>query len=370
MKLAFFLIACIASCLVLTHCGGGGGSGSSEATIRPKTLDGVVIRLDNAVSFEFVRSSSSAAALNDGEEETGTFYYTSSVGLVNLRNYDNIAGSQSNLWWPQSVASAKYTYRAINASSGVLTLTGIGSIQDTYFSFDWGTGRVLNDSAIIPFLRGSYYDTTTSFDYDETNTVRMDLTFASNGSTVSTNMVTFSLPESTMVNTFDTVRISSVLSLATGGDVPEDYNPSTSYSRESKIAPASLSDRLLKATNGIPDATKDFTIQFVADKVGTSSTSQEIGRGLLKVKDSTGTFVSVTIALDYTWKRTSGTDDGELVLSNIPDDASLPFDVSLNGTYTLNFSGSQTGTYVGLADGDTASAADVTGTFLLLNAGD
>ena len=100
MKLAFFLIACIASCLVLTHCGVGGGSGGSEATIRPKTLDGVVIRLDNAVSFEFVRSSSSAAALNDGEEETGTFYYTSSVGLVNLRNYDNIAGAQSNLWWP------------------------------------------------------------------------------------------------------------------------------------------------------------------------------------------------------------------------------------------------------------------------------
>jgi hypothetical protein len=161
------------------------------------------------------------------------------------------------------------------------------------------------------------------------------------------------------------VRISSAFSLATGGDVPENYNPSTAYSRESKIAPASLSDRLFKATNGIPDTTKDFTIQFVADSVGTSSSSQEVGRGLLRVAGS-----AVDIALDYTWKRTSGTDDGVLVLSNIPDNLALPFDISLNGTYTLNFTGAQTGNYLGTLDGDTASAADVTGTFLLLNASD
>lgn len=363
MKFLIYLPVLVASCLTLSNCGGGGDGDDSAPTVRPKTFDGLRLRFASATYFDFVRNSGSSAAVNSGDEETGTFFYTSNVGQVNLRFYDNAGGDQSNLWWPQSVAVATYSYRAVNETSGVLTLTGTGTIQDTFFSVN---GVILNGSAIVPFVFGSdILDDPLS----ETKVVQIDLTFSSNGTSVATNTVTLSLPESTYVSTFDTVRIPTTLELSAGGFVSENYNPAVDPEAPSKIAPATLTDRRMTATNGIPDDTKNFSIQFVADAVQPSGSNgsepSEVGQGLLRVGAGAGEVV--TMALDYTWKRIGGTDTGELVLSNIPDNLLLPFDKSLNGSYILDFLGTENGIYTGSADGDTLDPADVSGTFLLLN---
>lgn len=347
--------------LGLAGCGGGGGGDDGSApTVRPKTMDGIILKLDNSAQFEFLRSTSGSSAVNNGDEETGSFIYTSFVGLANLRYYDNNTGSQSNFLYPQSVNVASYKYRAINDSSGVLTLTGTGSVQNIVYTT--GNGFIFNNSLVIPFVRGSY---DVGLLPNPTNVVQMDLTFSSNGQTVAVNTVTLSLPDSLLASTFDTVRVPCVMGLAAGGLVPVNYNPTVDPLRPSKIAPASLTNLRMTTTNGIPDPAKDFSIQFTADATttavgGSGSNPDEVGRGLLRVA---GTVVD--IALDYTWRRIGGTDTGELVLSNIPDSPSLPFDSSLNGTYTLSFFGSENGRYDGGVDGDTADPADVSGTFII-----
>ncbi len=339
----------------ISGCGGGGGSGDdSEPTIRPKTLDGIILQIDTEVRFEFIKNLSSPAALKSGEQETGTFIYEPLFAATIIdekvtqhRTYENLAAGRTLTAFPASIAIASYTYRAINESSAVLTLVGQGAS-----TFHFGHQ--------IPFLNaGDPFGT-------PTNVVQIDLTFSSDGSNVSTNIVTFSLPESPVVSTLDTMRIPSKIGLAAGGSVPENYNPPVDLNRPSKIAPESLSGLLLTAKNGIPDSSKDFTIQFVKDAgyYGNPSdpkTPDEIGQGLLRVAGS-----AIDVALDYTYRRIGGTDNAELVLSNIPDNPLQPFNKSLNGSYTLAFLGKENGTYTGKVDGDTTDAADVSGTFSTL----
>jgi hypothetical protein len=352
--------------LGMVGCGGGGGGDSDdgEPTVRPKTMDGIVLTLDNAASLEFIRSTGTGSAVRNGDVETGTFIYTPRVANDAIRQYDNLNGDTSNFRYPLSVSAATYAYRAINDSAGVLTLTAVGN-HDVFFTIPPGANISLNDSWIRLFFTAS-----PQFGGLTTRVAEIAITFTGNGAFVSSNLVTLRLPESRSVNTIDTVRIPTTLSLANFTAVPENYNPPTSERTPSKIAPASLSGRLMSATNGIPDATKDFTLQFVSDAVvvDPAADSQEIGRAILFVFDPALVppgLTPVGIALDYVWRRIPGTDRGELVLSNIPDNPALPFDVSLNGTLILSFTGRETGTYTGVADADTPDAAEVSGTFFV-----
>lgn len=353
--------------LGLVSCGGGGGgSDDGNATVRPKTMDGIVLDLDGSASFEFIRNTGSAGAVKNGDVENGTFIYTPKIANDALKLYDNLNGDKSNFRYPLSVTAATYSYRAINDSSGVLTLNATGAF-DPFFTLPGGSTIALNDSWIRLFYSYSPQVFTAN-----TRVAEIAITFKDNVSFVSSEIVTLRLPESPLVNTFDTVRIPSTLALATFQVVPLNYNPVVTARAPSRIAPATLTNRLMKATNGTPDATKDFTIQFVADAatpgVETTADSVEIGRGLLSVYDPALVppgLTAVGIALDYTWRRIAGTDKGELILSNIPDNPALPFDTSLNGTIVLNFSGTETGSYTGSADGDTVNPADVTGTFII-----
>jgi hypothetical protein len=351
----------------LVSCGGGGGgSDDGNATVRPKTMDGIVLDLDSAASFEFIRNTGSAGAVNNGDVESGTFIYTPRIANDALKLYDNLNGDKSNFRYPLSVTAATYTYRAINDSSAVLTLTATGAF-DPFFTLPGGATIALNDSWIRLF-----YSYSPQVFVSNTRVAEIAITFKDNVSFVTSEIVTLRLPESPLVNTFDTVRIPSSIALATFVPVPLNYNPVVTERAPSRIAPATLTNRLMKATNGIPDATKDFTIQFTADAatpgVATEADSVEIGRGLLSVYNPSSVppgLTAVSIALDYTWRRIAGTDRGELVLSNIPDNPALPFDTSLNGTLTLSFTGQETGNYSGAADGDTANPADVAGTFII-----
>lgn len=353
--------------LGLVSCGGGGGgSDDGNATVRPKTMDGIVLDLDASASFEFIRNTGTAGAVKNGDVESGTFLYTPKIANNALKLYDNLNGDKSNFRYPLSVTAATYTYRAINDSSGVLTLTATGSFDPT-FTLLPGANTALNISWIRLFFSYS-----PQVFVSNTRVAEIAITFKDNVSFVTSEIVTLRLPESPLVNTFDTVRIPSTISLATFQPVPVNYNPVVTERPPSRIAPATLTNRLMKGTNGIPDATKDFTIQFIADAstpgVATEADSVEIGRGLLSVFNPTSVppgLTAVGIALDYTWRRIAGTDRGELILSNIPDNPALPFDTSLNGTIVLSFSGTESGSYTGSADGDTANPADVTGTFII-----
>lgn len=350
MKFLVAQIAIVACCFTLSNCGGAGGDGG-EPTIRPKTLDGITLTLDNSARFEFVRNTGTSPAVSSGDEETGAFFYTSLVGNGNVKNYDNLNGDQSNVVYPLSVAIAKYTYRAINESAGVLTLTGTGNFS----TFNLGNQIIANDSGAFLFSQTSPLSAPTL-----SNTVVIDLTFTSNGSSVSVGTVTLSLPDSAVVNTLDTVRILADAVLTTGGGIPENYNPPVdSTAPDSKIAPESFANLRMTATNtGIPDPAFDFSIQFVADSVQNngSSAPTELGSGLLRVAG-----VAVDFALNYTWTRIPGTDTGTLVLSNIPAPNS-----TFNGSYTLSFAGTDNGTYAGGVDGDTPDANEVIGNFSML----
>ena len=357
--------------LSLSSCGGSGGdSDDANATVRPKTMDGIILNFESSASFEFIRSTGTAGAVNNGDVESGTFLYTPKVAADVLKTYDNLNGDQSNFRYPLSVTAATYTYRAINDSSGVLTLNATGAFDPT-FTLPPGATVALNDSWIRLFYSYSPIAFTSN-----TRVAEIAITFKDNVSFVTSEVVTLRLPESPLVNTLDTVRIPSTISLATLGPVPLNYNPVVTGRAPSRIAPATLTNRLMSATNGIPDATKNFTIQFIADAstpgFATAADSVEIGRGLLSVYNPASVppgLTAVGIALDYTWRRIAGTDRGELILSNIPDNPALPFDTSLNGTIVLGFNGTESGTYSGSADGDTVNPADVSGTFFIPNNG-
>ncbi len=329
-------------------------------------MDGIVLDLDSAASFEFIRNTGTAGAVRNGDTENGTFLYTPKIANDALKNYDNLNGDKSNFRYPLSVTAATYTYRAINDSSGVLTLTATGAF-DPFFTLPPGSNIALNESWIRLFFSYSPQTFTST-----TRVAEIAITFKDNVSFVTSEIVTLRLPESPLVNTFDTVRIPSKITLATFQPVPLNYNPVVTERAPSRIAPATLTNRLMKATNGTPDATKDFTIQFIADAstpgLETAADSQEIGRGVLSVFNPSSVppgLTAVGIALDYTWRRIAGTDRGELTLSNIPDNPAFPFDNSLNGTIVLSFNGQESGTYSGSADGDTANPADVSGTFII-----
>ena len=327
-------------------------------------MDGIILDLDGAATFEFIRNTGGGGAQNNGDVETGTFLYSPKLSNDALKTYDNLNGDKSNFRYPLSVTSATYTYRAINDTSGVLTLSATGSF-DPFFTLQPGANIALNDSWIRLFFSYSPIVFTSN-----TRTAEIGITFTNNNAFVTSDIVTLRLPDSPLVSTFDTVRIPSRISLATFEPVPPDYNPTLDSARPSRIAPASLTSRLMNAKNGIPDANKDFTIQFVADAVvpSTTSDSVEAGQGLLYVYNPALVppgLSAVGIALDYTWRRIGGTDTGELILSNIPDSATLPFDSSLNGSHILSFSGKESGSYTGSVDGDTTTAADVSGTFTL-----
>lgn len=353
--------------LGLASCGGGGGGDSDDSaeTVRPKTMDGIILNMDNGqATFEFIRNSGTGSAVNNGDVETGTFIYTNQRAGISVTSYDNLNGDKSNFQYPLAVTTASYSYQAINDSSGVLKMTGAGYF-DLFITIKPGSTYVYNNSFIQLFFAHS----------PETNvansrTAEIAITFSDKGAFVTSDIVTLKIPESPFVSTLDTVRIPTTIGLGTLAPVPKNYNPAVTERAPSKIAPASLSNRLMRATNGIPDATKDFSIQFVSDAtvVDTAADSEEIGRGILSVYDSSvfpPALTAVGIALDYTWRRIPGTDRGELILSNIPDNPAFAFDNSLNGILSLSFTGNENGNYSGAADGDTPNPADVSGTFIL-----
>lgn len=340
MKSLAVFLGVIASCLVFSNCGGGGGENTTAAaTVRPKTLDGLRLTLDSNVVFEFVRTGGTLAAIASGDVETGTFYYT--LGGVQRRQYPNTGGDNSDCQYPDQVTTASYTYRAINDSSGLLTLNGIGK-NDLITT---GGFNAKNGSFCYFFNSDSGGAVI--------NKIEIDLTFSSNGSVVTLGTSTVRIPGSS-TPLWDTVRIPTTVMTVAGAALPTNYNPTISPTRISTIVPATLNSKLLVFTNGSGRTANDFTIQFAADASGVNglSSAGEIGRGLLRI-----TGAVVDNAVDYNWRILPGTDSSTLTISGSNS--------TLDGSYTLSFYGVDNGRYDGTLDAGTTDVLDVTGTFAI-----
>ena len=336
--LAAQLTLAVVSTLGLMSCGSGKGDSGIPETARPKTLDEIILTLDGNVRFEFVRNIGTPAAIQNGDVETGTFFYT--LGGQQLRQFPNQGGDESDTRFPDSISNASYTYQAINETSALLTLRGIGvNDLNTTGSFNASNGSFV-------FLFNSDSDGTVN------NVVEIDLTFNTAGEIVNTGISTVRIPGS-LSPEFDVVRMNSTVALLIGGGVPYNYLPIEDPLRPSKIAPESLDKRLIQFTNGIPDPTFDFSIQFISDgtQIGTGVTT-EVGQGFLRIAGA-----PQVDAIDYTWERIGGTDAGTLVITR----SNTTFD----GRYRLNFLGRDNGTYVGELDGNTLDVNEVSGTLFI-----
>lgn len=325
----------------LTSCGGGSASdGDSSTTIRPKTLDGIYLRLSTNADFEFVRNTGTSAAVEDGDIETGAFFYHL-VGN-NRTTFPNTAGTNSDTRFPDSVSSATYTYRAINTNSAILTLHGIG-FSDLNIS-----GSFNANNASFVYLFESFSTGGVSRD------VEVTLTFSNTGGVAATEISKVALVGSP--SSFDEVRIPTSIRLVAGGSVPTNYNPYVDPLRDSRIAPKYLGtpNKFFDFTS-TAGPTFNMTIQFQRDtgiSIPNGSAYEEVGHGPLTVNG-----VTVIGGVDYTWGRIAGTDTGKLTLSNAGVGSTF------NGEYILSFVGTNTGTYQGNADSDTVDPNEVSGTF-------
>jgi hypothetical protein len=342
MKFIAFLAALATSGILLTSCGSGGGAGVdvSPPTRRPKTMDGILVTVANGGSFEFIRNFSSPPALLSGDIETGTFIYTYFGTNWITPSLENFIGDRTDVQFPNFLSVASYQYRAVNENQGVLTLTATSSLLLPV------TGRFSANN-------GSFMQLFTSDSNGfPNNQVELDVSFTSNGTTISANVATMAIPGST--SPYDRVRSPVIFRLVNGAPIPENYNPDLDPLRPSKIAPVSLNNKVISFTNtGFGDPNYDFTVEFVADAEGIpGNPPTEVGTGLQRIAGSV-----IDDAVNYTYQRINGTDKATLVISNGGN--------TFDGRYTLDFIAFDQGTYLGEVDAGTPDVNEVIGTFVV-----
>ncbi len=335
-----------AAVLSVSGCGGGGDLyDTSPPTIRPKTLDALILYLDGSVTFEFLRNTGTPPALKSGNVEVGTFIYNR--GGNEIRQHPNQGGDTSDTQYPDKLNSVTYSYLAVNETSAVLTMDGIvdNDLTTSGGGFDADNGSYTflfqSDSAGNPISQ-----------------VQVDLTFSTDGSAITPDVATVRIPGSAMP-WFDVIFVPAGLTTDTGGPVLENYNPQVDPNAPSKIAPPSLDNLTIVFTNGT-DPTYNFNIQFVTQATFPNKTNatdpDETGQGLMTVNGN-----PLVGAMTYSWRRINGTDTGVLVIGGI----NPPDPVTLNGSYVLDFLGLDNGPYNGSLDGNTTDINEVTGTFFV-----
>ncbi len=326
-------VAALAIGLSLPSCGGGGGDGTP--TVRPKTLDELVIVIDGQ-RFAFNRTIGTPAAISNGDIEVGTFLYTASSGDAGnlVFNYESVDSelADADVSWPTEIQTVGYQYIPNTNLSGTLILEGF----DVNAS-QAGPVNVFGQS---------------QFDID--NELTIELVFTTNGSTINLGQTVIrSLnggqlgPEGYVVNT-------ASIETSNSTPVPENYNPEIDENRPSKIVPESLDGDLFRGNNDTDDA-NDFFILFGA--TGTRQTpsdpADEWGLGSLVVDGG----AAIIDGLSYEWTRIDGTDTATLRIFGVQAPNTF-----MNGTYLVTFLGNDNGTYDG-------GAPERTGTFLYLENG-
>ena len=288
-------------------CDGGFDSGSD--LIRPQTLEELVITTPAGDTFEFVRSFSSDAAEDNGDIERGSFIYTS--GGTNVQLYPSLSGDNSDVQFPDSVNLATYEYLAVNDTSGVITLNGVG-VNDLDQT---GTFSASNGSFAFFFNSDSLFL--------PQNQVIVDVTFISDGSNITDITSTWAIANSGLPD-IDTVVIDASLSSTVSTSIQNGHNPELDLERESRLVPDTFTGLVFVFTDD--DGTEpEVRLQFQADPGNVTVLNvDETGQALLRVNNGV-----VIDGVDYMAERTEQTSDVELVLSG-PGNPQ-------EGTYTLEF---------------------------------
>lgn len=294
------------------------GSGGSD-TVRPLTLDNLQITTPSGDSFGFVRSFSSPNAENTGDIERGAFFYNS--GGTNLQLYPSLTGDNSDVQFPDSINLATYEYQAVNDSSGIITLNGVG-VNDLNQT---GTFNALNASF-------TFFFNADSLGFPSNQTI-VDITFEGTGAFISNVNTTWAIANSALPN-IDTVLINSTFTTRAGGAVPTGFNPELDLDRASELVPATFTGLLFIFTDA--DGTEaTVQLQFVADPGPVVVENvDETGLALERVNIGGGSVAEIP-GVNYIAERTLQTSNVELILSGAGN--------AQDGTYTLEFEGVDTG---------------------------
>lgn len=306
------------------------GRSSNSDAVRPLTMDGLIITTPFGDRFEFARSFTSGNAEDNGDVETGAFFYTS--GGTNLQLYPSISGDNSDVQFPDSVNVATYQYLAVNDNSGVLTLTGQG-VND------------LNQTGAFNALNGSF---TFFFNNDSlgipSNTVVVDITFQGTGGDFGGGFINDIATTWAIGNSgapaIDTVLIDTTLTQASGNQVPVGFNPELDLTRPSRVVPETFNDSLFVLTDTVTTAPIPISVsfQFTADLTGTIA-GQNVNETGLALSRVDGELVAQ--GLDYIAERREETSTVDLTVGGGGNDQ--------DGNYALDFEAPDSGVFTQLS---------------------
>ena len=330
LKSTFKLAAVAAAVLAttsLTNCGGGGGSGGGDATIRPKTLEGVTLSMSgNNASFQFLRSASSSTAQDNNDVETGSFLFNSQPVRAPYRSVEN---GFVDVIWPRTVGVTNYSFRALNDTSAELTLTVSSATQ-----WDSITGPIGTFTADYSYFEGTATPSSLimliSFDGSGSAGIRIDD------------------PDSPLAGTGSSSTFTSGTFTVDGQPMPAGYDSSNSNSQSGRLALSSITGTNIEFTDVI--SANSFSLIPTATA---TSPSGEIGQTIYR--DSSGT--AIGNAADFSYSVTSGTDIATLVLSG-----GTPIDGTITLTYTST-SASSGGFQTQQAGGTYTNTSGGSGTF-------
>lgn len=344
--------------VVLLPACGGGGEDTSPPTVRPKTLDDLVIQLTDGPSMQFIRSANSPTANLSGETETGTLLYNFNTD-DNFVDYLALDGIRTNCYWSSDLINISYEYTAINDNQARLTVyADLGNDEDFL-----GTP---NPNPINGRPQSAFWLIDSAVPPNFISECVFDLSFTGDGSVITLNPVRVIIPGSALPD-IDNVEVAGTIRTKDGDLVPENYNPMTSTNLPSDIAQPYLNTLTFNCTNtGLGDPNFDFNITFAATQqwaLGAKSNETDPDEiGTFNITIGVGTPSPVLGAGDYTYRRINGTDEAILVLSGTG--------TTFDGTYTLAYAGRDNGDYIGQVDGGTPDVNEVIGTFLIPGAPD
>lgn len=362
---------------------GGSGSSDSEETVRPKTLEDLVIVLDGqTISMEFLRDASSPSEATSSNPETGSIIYSLVDG--NTQYHEAISGASFDYHWPQSVTSMTYTYTPINAAAGQLLVkvTGADFLYSAGNDFTEGSNRVgqnINAFSLAQLMNAASDPAGGGSEI----TVRFTITFNSGGGGTLTGVTLQVQPDAINHDVYflsdtdmdgddddktSSTLTSTTLAFLTEGTILTDQGLTVpvNYSQDndnyiSEISNNSLDEQTVLFT---PDTISDsFSCQCTLTDTTTSGTiTIEEGTCVYLDTDDNPVFGSA----DYTYQKVDGTDDATFVLVGGFANGTTP------GTYTLSFTSVASdiqraaGTYTVSAPGRTYDGE--TGEFEITNA--
>ncbi|MEO1857849.1 MAG: hypothetical protein ABGY95_10880, partial [Rubritalea sp.] len=269
----------------------------------------VTLSLANSVSFEFIRNSSSSAAIQNGDTEFGGFLYTAGATSFTANSIDSFP---VEIVWPTKIGPSSYTYTPINDTSGVIVVTA----TDFTFTAEGDHSYFSNDAV------GSNGE----------SSARMIVSFVDNGGYADRAEIRIEDPEDPTADVNGGTVSSTVLTegrfTVGSGALTANYNPNIdSDNRQSKISPAALGGNSIIFTDDVADG-NNFTLQLTSSSNGNLE-YDDLGTTVYLDENNQPTID----AADYLYKRTLGTDNASLTLTGTDD--STPN--IINGTIDLLF---------------------------------